>query len=141
MAYRKNRGRWFAIAGHITMWLVIVLSLVYQLCSPTRRLAPTEEVLNMIAEGQAHPEVRDLLFTKFREGHNLNLTRADVAELKPKIAELIAKDEEKVEAMKTGLLKIDLEYRASACKGVFLGYSEQKLAIPQTLLSNCLSVE
>ena len=95
----------------------------------------------MIDEGQTHPEVRELLFDKFREGHGLNLTLADVAELKPKIAQLIAKDEEKVEAMKTGLLKIDLENRASACKGVFVGYSEQKLAIPEKLLSNCLAVE
>lgn len=125
----------------IVMWMVIILSLAYQLLSPTRRLAPTEDILSMIAESQVHPEVQELLFDKFREGHGLNLTLADVAELKPKIAQLIAKDEEKVEAMKTGLLKIDLENRASACKGVFMGYSGQKLAIPEKLLSNCLSVE
>lgn len=137
MAHSKYRDRWIMIA----MWVVIILSLAYQLLSPTRRLAPTEEILSMITEGQTHPEVREVLFDKFREGHGLNLTLADVAELKPKIAQLIAKDEEKVEAMKTGLLKIELENRASVCKGVFMGYSEQKLAIPEKLLSNCLAVE
>lgn len=137
MEYRLSRGHWI----QIVMWAVIILSMAYQLLSPTRRLAPTEEVLSMIVESQTHPEVRELLFTKFREGGNLNLTLADVKELKPKIEELITKDGEKVEAMKTGLLKIDLEYRASACKGLFIGYSAQKLAIPKVLLSNCLAVE